>query len=137
MLIPQDPPHFPIHTLFSKAFIYSIIIFDLYGPYCNFLQQNGFVFPVFMDDSYLIFMHFVPSLQKRSQYFFTIQINCFFISGVALILNLVCLCSYLLCSSSLNAIKLLRFHYSHVRLGLYNEFLYCWNSNTPLSMSFA
>ena len=119
MLLPQGPTHFSIHTFLIKACTCSIIILNLYGPYCWFLQQTGFAFPVFTENLYPRIVNIAPSLQKLSQYFSTIAINCSFISGITLLLHFICFCSYLLCSSSLNVIKFVRLTSSHVCLGMY------------------
>ena len=113
-MLPQVPPHFSIYTMLSKACTCPIIIFDLYGLYCVLMQQTGFAFPLLMDNLYPWIMHFSPSIQKKSQYFFNITINCYFISGITLLLNLICLCSSSLCPLSLNVIKYLWLHSSHV-----------------------
>ena len=124
MLIPQVPPKFSIHTLMIKACTFSVIILYLYGPYCGFLQQTCFELPIFMDNVYIIIVRFPTSSQKQSQYFFTIAINCYFISGINLLFNLIYLCSSLLCSTSLNVIKSVKLPSFNVCLGLYTAFPY-------------
>ena len=98
MLLPQGPPHFSINTFLSKACTYSIIILDFYSPYCGFLQKTGFALPVSMENSYPRIVCFAPYLQKQSQYLITIAINYYFISGLTILFNLICLCSYSLYS---------------------------------------
>ena len=137
IMLHQGPPNMSIHTMPIKSCTCSIIILDSYSPYCKFLQKTGFEFHVFMDKLYPRIVHFVPSLQKQSQYLFTIAINFPFIYSITLLLNLICLCSSLLCHSSLNMIKFVQLPSYHVFLVLYTAFRYCWKSNTLSSISFA
>ena len=104
MLQPQGPSYFFIYTLFIKACTYNIIL-DLYDPYFGFLQPTRVAFSVSVENFYPRIVSFSPSLQNKTQYFFTIEINCSFISGIALLFNLICFCNYLLFSLVLNVIK--------------------------------
>ena len=122
MLQPQGPSYFFIYTLFIKACTYNIIL-DLYDPYFGFLQPTRVAFSVSVENFYPRIVSFSPSLQNKTQYFFTIEINCSFISGITLLFNLICLCRYSLCYSSFNVIKYVRLPYSHVCLVLYTVFL--------------
>ena len=134
MLLPQGTPHLTVHILLTKSCTCSIIILYFYSYYCWFLQQNGFAFPVSMENMYPRIMRSESSLQKKPQYFFTIVINFYFVSGITLLLNLICLFSSLLCYSSFNFIKSVLLPSSHIRLGPYTAFPYCWKSNNPLYM---
>ena len=78
---------------------------ELLWSILGFLQQTDFSFPLSMVNLYLGLVRFAPSLPKQSQYFLIIAINCYFISGITIIFNLICLCSPSLCSSSLNVVK--------------------------------
>ena len=124
MLLPQVTSHFSIHTFFIKSYTCFITILYSYGTYCGFLQQTGCASPMSMYNSYPRIVSFAPSLKKQSQYFFTIEINCSFISGITLLFNLICLCRYSLCYSSFNVIKYVRLPYSHVCFVLYTVFMY-------------
>ena len=137
MLLPQGTPHLTVHILLTKSCTCSIIILYFYSYYCWFLQQNGFAFPVSMENMYPRIMRSESSLQKKPQYFFTIVINCYFITSVTIIFNFMFLCSSFLCSSSSNVINFIQFLYSYVCLGLYTNSLYCLKSDTLLYLSFA
>ena len=65
MLLSQGPPHFSIRTFFSKFCTCFIIILDLYGLHCGFLQQNGFAFPVLTENLYPRIVRFSTSLYKN------------------------------------------------------------------------
>ena len=80
MLLPQGPPHFCIHTFLSKTYTCAIIILDSYSSYCGLFQKTDIASPVSMDNLHPRIVHFVPSLQKKTQYFFTIMIKCSFYS---------------------------------------------------------
>ena len=137
MLPPQGPPHFSIHALFIKACTCSIIILYSFVLYWGFLRHTGFSLPASMENLYRGIIRFAPSLQNKSQYFFTIAINCSFISSITLLFNLMCLCSSSLWFSSFNVIIFLRLPSYHICLRLNTALPYWWKSNTPLSMSFS
>ena len=65
MLIHQSPPHFSILELLIKDCSYSIMILNFYGPYCGFFKQNGFIFPMFMKNSFIRILVFGPSLKNN------------------------------------------------------------------------
>ena len=133
ILVPWGPPHFSINAFMSNACNFSINILYLYAKYCGFLQHTGFDFPVLMENSYPRIVCFAPSLQKQSQYLFTIGIKCSLTIGVTLLFNLMCLCRSLPFISSLNIIKYVGLIYYQVCFGMYTAFLYSLKSNAPSS----